>query len=96
MEVIKMINKDWAITKWCKSITDDDKDLYTKKTIESKDTVDFRLLDDDKIIYAYGIMDKEYFNEGENGFMPLDYYTNDYGCTEIQFKNSITKVWETL
>ena len=81
--------KNWNITKWCKSITDSGKDVYTKRDTEGM-TQEFRLLDDDGIVYAYGKA-----KEGVD-FEPLDYYMYSYGCTEIQYKNPITKQYETL
>lgn len=81
--------KDWNITKWCKSITDSGKDEYTKRNTEGM-TENFRLLDDDGVIYAYGKA-----KEGID-FEPLDYYMYSYGCTEIQYKNKETGKYETL
>lgn len=91
----------YCITKWCKSITDNHLDVYThrlprmkEKLIEKYGSVPvlyrFRLLDDDGIVYAYGI--------GTDGssFAPLDRYMYDYGCTEIQYKNQKTGKYETL
>ena len=95
---------DFCITKWCKSITDSGKDEYTgdlaklkarlTETIGSVPTLyDFRLLDDDGIVYAYG---KSTDDSSEDAFTPLDWYMYDYGCTEIQYKNPQTGVYETL
>lgn len=91
------MKKLYVITKWCKSITDDGKDLYTHKKLDTENIVKFRLLDDDGIIYAYGIMDKDRFLYDENveGFEPLDRYMYDYGCTEIQYMND-DGIYETL
>ena len=94
----------YCITKWCKAITDDGKDLYThrlprmkQKLIEKYGSVPelyrFRLLDSDGEIYAYGISTD---NNTEAAFAPLDRYEYDYGCTEIQYKNPVTGVYETL
>lgn len=91
----------YCITKWTKHITDSGKDEYThrlpimKKRLAdagrgNEPLYDFRLLDDDGIIYAYG--------KGTNNssFAPLDRYEPDYGCTEIQYRNTITGKYETL
>ena len=91
----------YCITKWCKSITDSGKDEYTGKLQKMKqrlmkehgfipDLHSFRLLDDDGEVYAYG--------KSTNGssFAPLDRYMPDYGCTEIQYKNQVTGIYETL
>ena len=51
----------------------------------------FRLLDDDGVIYLYGLSNS---NDDERAFIPLDYYMYDLGCTEIQYFNN--GVWETL
>lgn len=91
----------YCITKWCKSITDSGKDEYTKrldamkkKLIETKGFVpelySFRLLDDDGVVYAYGK------STDDSSFAPLDRYMYDYGCTEIQYKNKNTGLYETL
>lgn len=92
------MSKLYAITKWCKSITDDGKDLYTGRKLDTDNVIRFRLLDDDGTVYAYGIMDYERFLYDENveGFEPLDKYMYSYGCTEIQYKNKETGKYETL
>lgn len=95
----------FCITKWCKAITDSGKDEYTgrlprmKKRLLERDGIvpklyDFRLLDDDGVIYAYG----KSTNDGstESAFAPLDRYMYEYGCTEIQYKNPATGEYETL
>lgn len=78
----------WNITKWCKSITDSEKDEYTGCDVTGCPHR-FRLLDDDNEIYAYG-------NASAKTFEPLDTYMYDYGCTEIQYKNQETGKYETL
>ena len=82
---------DWVITKWCKSITDSGKDEYVNKEIDKKHMIHrFRLLDDDGIVYAYGVSDDD------SSFAPLDYYAYSYGVTEIQYKNKETGEYEVL
>ena len=91
----------WCITKWCKVITDSGKDVYTHKLPVLKERYkekygtlpvlyDFRLLDDDGVVYAYGK------GTNDSSFAPLDCYMDSYGCTEIQWKNRETKEYETL
>lgn len=91
----------YCITKWTKAVTDSGKDEYTKRlTIMREKLVDkfgevpelfsFRLLDDDGEIYAYGK------STDNSSFAPLDRYMYDYGCTEIQYKNKVTGMYETL
>lgn len=91
----------FCITKWTKAITDSGKDEYTKRLLKMKERLiekygevpelfDFRLLDDDGEIYAYGK------STDDSSFAPLDRYMYDYGCTEIQYKNKITGKYETL
>lgn len=91
----------YCITKWCKTITDDSKDHYTHRLPHMKQKLfekygfvptlyDFRLLDDDGEIYAYGV------GTDDSSFAPLDRYMYDYGCTEIQYKNPATGKYETL
>ena len=94
----------YCITKWCKAITDDGKDHYTgraetlKKAYFEKygkqpEVFKFRLLDDDGIIYAYGLSTD---NCTEHAFAPLDRYEGDYGCVSIEYKNPDTGAWEEL
>lgn len=91
----------YCITKWCKSITDSQKDVYTHRLALMKQKLKekygsvpvlykFRLLDDDGIVYAYGM------SSVPDTFAPLDRYEYDYGCTEIQYKNLETGQYETL
>jgi hypothetical protein len=51
---------------------------------------EFRLLDDDGIVYYHGLSD----SCDDNAFEPLDYYMAHSGCTEIQYK--VNGQWETL
>ena len=82
----------FKITKWCAAITDSGKDeTIAKKPKELNHK--FRLLDDDGNIYAYGYSDD---SDSEEAFAPLDYYQGYYGCTEIQYKNPETGIYETL
>jgi len=91
----------YCITKWCKSITDSGKDEYTNRLQHMKERLirqlghlpplyRFRLLDDDGIVYAYGV------STDDSSFAPLDRYEYIYGCTEIQYKNPTTGKYETL
>ncbi|MCC2459697.1 hypothetical protein LKL90_04860 [Bacillus mobilis] len=50
----------------------------------------FRVLDDDKNIYLYGLSDCG------SDFAPLDDYMYDYGCTEIQYWDEKVKKYRTL
>jgi hypothetical protein len=79
----------FKITKWCASITDDHKDQIVRPKPEGLDH-EFRLLDADKVIYAYG------YSDDPNSFAPLDRYRDDYGCIEIQYRNKDTGKWEEL
>ena len=94
----------FCITKWCKTITDSGEDEYTGRLQKMKNRLlerdgkiptlyDFRLLDDDGEVYAYG---KSTDNSSEGAFAPLDRYMYEYGCTEIQYKNIETGKYETL
>lgn len=89
-----MIYENWVITKWCKSITDSGEDEYVNAD-KKKDTMihSFRLLDDDGVIYAYGVSDD---CDSEDAFEPLDYYEGDYGCTSIEYKNKDNGKYEVL
>ena len=92
----------FCITKWTKVITDSGKDEYTGLLPHMKEAhkvkhgsypenlYTFRLLDDDGEIYAYGK------STVPDSFAPLDRYMNDYGCTEIQYRNPKTGKYETL
>ena len=84
-------NTKFAITKWCKCITDDEKDWYRelKNRKEIGLTERFRLKDDDENIYAYGV------SNNNNSFAPLDYYRGAYGVVTIEYYNK-SKQWEQL
>jgi hypothetical protein len=93
--------KMYCITKWTKHVTDSGEDEYTNRLPNLKCRLKekygsvpplykFRLLDDDGVVYAYGISDDD------SSFAPLDRYMNDYGVTEIQYKNPKTGQYETL
>lgn len=80
----------WIITKWCKIITDDGRDWYVNKEVNKKDMqLKFRLLDDDGIIYGYGV-------SKEITFAPLTQYRESYGVTKIEYKNKETGKYEVL
>lgn len=49
----------------------------------------FRLLDDDREIYFYGLSDRE-------NFRPLDWAMNGWGCVIIEYRNEETKQYEML
>lgn len=72
----------FVITKWCACITDSGKDEHTGKKLKAKNVYRFRLLDDDGIVYAYGLSDDD------SDFEPLDRYMDNYGVTGIQYKNN--------
>lgn len=75
----------FVIDKWCKAITDSGKDEYTGIKIPPQCAFEFRLRDDDGIVYAHG------WSNDDSSFDPLDRYQMDYGVTEIQYKNSKRK-----
>lgn len=85
----------YCITKWTKHITDSGKDEYTGRLQRMRERLadvaqasvalyDFRLLDDDGTIYAYGKSTER------DSFAPLDRYAPAYGCTEIQYRDPAT------
>ena len=79
-----------CITKWCKSITDDGKDKYINKDIDKSNMqYKFRILDDDEMVYGYGVSE-------EKSFQPLDRYMYSLGVTEIQYQDPVTKKYKTL
>lgn len=79
----------FKIVQWTRHVTDDHKDKIICDKPEGLE-YRFRLLDDDRNIYAYGYTDKK------DSFAPLDHYEPQYGCTEIQYQNPDTGDWETL
>lgn len=94
----------YCITKWTKHVTDSHQDQYTHRLPRMKEKLKakygsvpplyrFRLLDDDGLVYAYGVSTDD---SSESAFAPLDRYEYDYGVTEIQYYNQGTKTWETL
>lgn len=48
----------------------------------------FRVLDDDGVVYFWGVC-------SSCSFDPLD-FGEQYGCTSIEYKNAVTGVWEVL
>lgn len=91
----------YCITKWTKHVTDSGRDEYTGRLqplrqrladcIQAPVTLyDFRLLDDDGTVYAYGK------STDIDSFAPLDRYAPDYGCTEIQYRDPVTGKYRTL
>lgn len=48
----------------------------------------FRLLDDDGVVYAYG------WSADDSSFAPLDWATSAWGCTSIEYWNG--NEWEPL
>lgn len=52
---------------------------------------EFRLYDDDDILYYSGLL----FEDAEDEFEPLDWAMNDSGCTRIDYLNEEGE-WETL
>lgn len=76
-----MKDENWIITKLCKSITKTGKEEYINND-KKKDTMiyDFRLLNADKVICAYGVSDNESCLE------PLTYYGHIFGCATIEYR----------
>lgn len=67
--------------------------FYTPEQIESlksKMVHHFKVLDDDGIVYFWGVC------SDDSSFAPLDCCGVGYGCTEIQYKNPKTGKYETL
>lgn len=57
---------------------------------------EFRLLDDDQMVYYSGRCDNPgNFDESE-AFAPLDWAMDDAGCTEMQYRAGTDHAWETL
>lgn len=81
----------FIMTKWCKCITDDKKDWYVNKDKRTEDLkYKFRILDDDDVVYGYGLCNKN------DSFAPVSRYQSDYGVTGIQYKNCDTGKYEFL
>ena len=66
--------------------------MHTTDFDPQKAGYEFRLLDDDGIVYYHGLSDS---CDDDNAFEPLDYYMPHSGCTEIQYKVDDGQ-WETL
>jgi hypothetical protein len=74
--------------------SDFDQNEWDKKKVEGK-TDKFRLLDDDGEIYFYGEWDG--LNRAEwKAFAPLDEWGSAFGCTELQYKDKVSKEWKPL
>lgn len=67
--------------------------VYSYIKPDSEMPHEFRLKDDDGIIYFYGIADDA---SSERAFIPLDNTGGHYGCTIIEYKNPTTNAWEML
>ena len=63
----------------------------SKENLE-KYGVEYRLLDDDGIVYFEGFLITD---DSESLFAPLDNHGEAYGCTEIQVRNK-DKKWESV
>lgn len=57
---------------------------------------EFRLLDDDKVIYYIGRCDNPADAEEEDAFDPLDWAMHDSGCTTFLYRANQLSNWETL
>ena len=88
----------YCITKWTKHVTDSGKDEFTgreskfraKAKVNDKPIFRFRLLDDDGVIYAYGL------STNDSSFSPMEKYGDMYGITDIQYRNEATGKYESL
>ena len=58
------------------------------KSMELRMNKRFRCLDDDGVIYFWGLCSSYSFD-------PLD-FGEQYGCTSIEYKNGCTGLWEVL
>lgn len=74
------MKRNWCMTKWCKIITDDEKDVYMKNKSPKEFTNKFRILDDDGQVYGYGF-------SKEIDFEPLYYYEGSLGVARIEYRN---------
>jgi hypothetical protein len=68
--------------------------LESKKIDQKQEnqTVEFRLFDDDDILYFTGYMTQKLFDD--DPFTPLDWAMDDSGCTSMKIKENGS--WETL
>ena len=75
---------------------------YDEVKMNAKLLVEFRVLDDDGIVYYSGKMTKERIEDSETrAFEVLDWAENDAGCTELQYRPypcscQLHTQWETL
>lgn len=76
-----MKGENWVLTKLCKGITGSGNEEYINKD-KVKDTMiyDFRLVNEDGVICAYGKSDTE------TTFEPLSYYGQKYGCVTMEYR----------
>jgi len=78
----------FVITKNTKHVSDSGKAVFRKVIVPDNFKQEFRLLDDDDLVYFYGFQSTKY-----DEFSPLDNYGVDYGCTTLQYKHDITGDW---
>ncbi len=57
--------------------------------------VEFRLYDDDDVLYFTGVMTMALY-QSANVLDPLDYAEGQWGCTRQDCKNPSSKQWETI
>lgn len=62
----------------------------TKERLISQMKHRFKCLDDDGVVYFWGAC------SDDSSFAPLDAVGQNYGCTEIQYRNEETGEYETL
>lgn len=58
------------------------------KSMELRMNKRFRVLDDDGVVYFWGVCSSYSFD-------PLD-FGEEYGCTSIEYKNAVSGLWEVL
>ena len=75
---------------------------YDEVKMNAQLLVEFRVLDDDGVVYYSGKMTKERIEDSETrAFDVLDWAENDAGCTELQYRPypcscQLHTQWETL
>jgi hypothetical protein len=83
-----MRDRDWTLTY-------DHLGKAPMQVAHEKQTVPFRLYDDDGILYFSGMMTFKLY-DSHHIFDPLDYAEGNWGCTELQVENPKNKIWETI
>ena len=67
-----------------------------KKLFLTRMTDEFRLFDDDCELYYEGLCENLDNQSGDSAFEPMDWFSNQSGCTRMDHRKIGATVWATL